>query len=837
MPDMSITESPSFSYDLEKMTVRDLLENMNNSVTCFILSCGIPETKILEHLRNSDPVDRVYTITTEPDTGKPESEVLVTGKLPGTGTIQLIADTARTPYVLICLTDQTVELGQYAIERFITIMKSSRAGMVYSDYFELTKEIRSPHPTIDYQPGSVRDDFNFGPILFYPAHVIREAAKRFENNFTSAGFYDLRLKTAENYPIIRIPEFLYSVVIPDSTGRNETLFDYVDPGNRDIQKEMEVAFTTYLKNINACLDTEFREVDLSERSFGVEASVIMPVKNRVRTIEDAIQSVLNQTTDFSFNLIVIDNHSSDGTTGKIRSLAQKDERIIHIIPSRKDLGIGGCWNEGIDHEQCGKFAVQLDSDDVYESESTLKKIIETFYREKCAMVIGSYKTANFNFEIIPPGIVDHTEWTPENGRNNALRINGLGAPRAFYTPFIRKIRFPNVSYGEDYAVGLQISRNYRIGRIYEPIYLCRRWEDNTDAILSVDKLNTNNEYKDWIRTVEIKARQQMKESKKRKKRGFSGWFLIIMLASILVCNRCITYTTWQKHKADYGSLKIEGKELKEMAVYNPLHDGTDPVLYHSKDKQIFNAILKNAAKQGLSDMPLNEIVIDIAMSFPGTEYVGHTLETGGEEKLVINLRGLDCTTFLENVVVLSRLIKQETTAFEEYARELIAIRYRDGKLDTYPSRLHYFSDWLKNNEKKGIVTDITREMGGQPYAKKTNFMTQHRDNYRQLSSDEFFGEMERIEQELASCDFFYVPQSDVEKIENKVQNGDLIAITSTVDGLDIAHVTIAFHQNNRLHIIHASSSLGKVVISEDPLAEYLKKNKSQDGIMIGRLVE
>jgi len=810
---------------------------MNNSVTCFILSRGIPETKILEHFRNSDPVDRVYTITTEPDTGNLESGILVTGKLLGSGTIHLIADTAHTPYVLICLTDQPVDLGQHAIERFITIMKSSRAGMVYSDYYEITNEIRSSHPTIDYQPGSVRDNFNFGPILFYPAHVIREAAKRFENDFTSAGFYDLRLKTAENYPIIRIPEFLYSVVIPDSTGRNETLFDYVDPGNRDIQKEMEAAFTTYLNNINACLETEFREVDLNEKSFGVEASVIIPVKNRVRTIEDAIQSALNQTTDFSFNLIVVDNHSSDGTTEKIRSLAQKDERIIHIVPSRKDLGIGGCWNEGIDHEQCGKFAVQLDSDDVYESESTLKKIIETFYREKCAMVIGSYKTTNFDFEIMPPGIIDHSEWTPENGRNNALRINGLGAPRAFYTPVIRKIRFPNVSYGEDYAVGLYISRSYPIGRIYEPIYLCRRWEDNTDATLPVDKLNTNNEYKDWIRTVEIKTRQQMKESKKKKKRGFSGWLLMILLVSILVCNRCITYTTWQKHKADYGSLKIEEKELKEMAVYNPLHDETDPVLYHSKDKQICTAILKNATKQSLSDNPLNEIVIDVAMSFLGTEYVGHTLETGGEEKLVINLRGLDCTTFLENVVVLSRLIKQKKTAFEEYARELITIRYRDGKLDKYPSRLHYFSDWLYNNGKKGIVTDITREVGGQPYTKKINFMTQNRDNYRQLGSDEFFGEMERIEQELTSYDFFYVPQSDVEKIEDKVQNGDLIAITSTVDGLDIAHVTIAFHQNNRLHIIHASSSLDKVVISEDPLAEYLKKNKSQDGIMIGRLVE
>jgi glycosyltransferase involved in cell wall biosynthesis len=810
---------------------------MNRSVTCYILSPGIPEARILEHFRDHDPVDRIYTITTTPDAHNPERGILRTEHLMGSGTIRLIADTTRTPFVMICLTDQPVEMGQYALERFSTIIKSTRAGMVYSDYYEIKNEVRSPHPTMDYQPGSVRDDFNFGPLLFYPAHVITEASKRFENNFSFAGFYDLRLKTAENHPVIRIPEFLYSVVIPDSTGKQEKLFDYVDPGNREIQKEMETAFTTYLKNINACLQTECMEADLQEMAFGIEASVIIPVKNRVRTIESAIQSVLKQKTDFSFNLIVIDNHSSDGTTEKIRSLAQNDEKIIHLIPSRKDLGIGGCWNEGIDHERCGKFAVQLDSDDVYESESTLKKIVETFYREKCAMVIGSYKTTNFDFETIPPGIIDHSEWTPENGRNNALRINGLGAPRAFYTPIIRKTRFPNVSYGEDYAVGLHISRNYRIGRIYESIYLCRRWEDNTDATLPVEKRNANNAYKDWIRTVEIKTRQQMKELKKKKKQGFSGWILTILLISILVCNQCITYTTWQKHKAEYGSLNIEENELKEMTLYNQAHGKSDPVLYHSKDKQICTAILKNAAKQELSDKPLNEIVVEVARSFLGTEYVGHTLETSGEEKLVINLRGLDCTTLLENVVVLSRLIKQEKTSFEEYAQELIAIRYRDGKLDKYSSRLHYFSDWLYNNGEKGIVTDITKDLGGKPYDKKINFMTENRDKYRQLGSDDFFNEMERVERELATHDFYYIPQSEVEENEDKVQNGDLIAITSTVEGLDIAHVTIALHQNKRLHIIHASSSLDKVVISEDPLAEYLKKNKLQDGIMIGRLVE
>ncbi len=810
---------------------------MRNSVTCFILSPDIPNNEIIEQFRNNNPVERVYIITSKTNSRNPEKGILTTKSLLGTETIQLIADTAQTPYVLISLTDQPVIVGQYTLERFITILQYTRAGMVYSNYYELKNNIKSLHPTIDYQFGSVRDDFNFGPVLFYSTHVIREVAKRSEKKYLFAGFYDLRLKAAENYPIIRIPELLYGVVIPDSTGSHEKLFDYVDPGNREIQKEMEEAFTCYLRNINACLDTETKEVDLNETSFDTEASVIIPVKNRERTIEDAIQSALNQKTNFSFNIIVIDNHSSDGTTEKIRYLADKDERIIHIVPTREDLWIGGCWNEGIDHIRCGKFAVQLDSDDVYESETTLETIVETFYREKCAMVIGSYKTTNFDFKIIPPGIIDHAEWTAENGRNNALRINGLGAPRAFYTPVIRKIRFPNVSYGEDYEAGLRVSRRYRVGRIYEPIYLCRRWEDNTDSGLPVEKLNAHNSYKDWIRTVEIIARQRIKKPITKKTHGFSGWTLVILLVSMLICNHCITYTTWQKHKADYGSLNIEEKELKEITVYNPLHDETDPVLYHTKDKQICTAILKNGVKMGLSNKPLNEIVIDVALSFIGTEYVGHTLETAGEEKLVVNLRGLDCTTFLENVVVLSRLIKQEKTTFEEYARELIKIRYRDGKLDIYPSRLHYFSDWLNNNEKKSIVTDITRTLGGQPYDKEINFMTRNRDRYRQLGSDEYFGEVGKIEEKLTACDFFYVNQSDIEKMEDKVQNGDLIAITSTVDGLDIAHVTIALHQNNRLHIIHASSSLDRVVISEEPLAEYIKKNKSQDGIMIGRLVE
>jgi glycosyltransferase involved in cell wall biosynthesis len=240
----------------------------------------------------------------------------------------------------------------------------------------------------------------------------------------------------------------------------------------------------------------------------VEVSVIIPVKNRVKTLTDAIKSVLKQITDFSFNLIIVDNYSDDGTAEIIKSFAEKDKRIHHIIPERKDLGIGGCWNEAVHNPKCGKFSVQLDSDDMYKDENTLQLIIDKFREEKVPMVIGSYVITDFNLEEIPPGIIDHREWTPDNGRNNALRINGLGAPRAFYTPVIRKIKIPNVSYGEDYAVGLAISRYYQIGRIFEPIYFCRRWEDNTDAQIDITKLNANNLYKDRLRTFEIFARQR-----------------------------------------------------------------------------------------------------------------------------------------------------------------------------------------------------------------------------------------------------------------------------------------------------------------------------------------
>ena len=321
-----------------------------------------------------------------------------------------------------------------------------------------------------------------------------------------AALYDLRLRVSCLGALTHVSEFLYTEVEHDLRKSGEKQFDYVDPRNRAVQVEMEAACTAHLKRIGAYLAPVFHPITFSEEAFEVEASVIIPVRNRVRTIEDAIRSVLMQQCAFPFNIIVIDNHSTDGTTERVAALAQEDKRIIHLIPERDDLGIGGCWNLGVHHSACGRFVVQLDSDDVYSDADTLRKVVEAFYEQQCAMVVGTYMMTNFQMEMIQPGIIDHKEWTPENGRNNALRINGLGAPRAFYTPLLRQVNLPNTSYGEDYALGLRMSRHYQIGRIYDVLYLCRRWEDNSDASLDVVKMNQHNLYKDKIRTWELEAR-------------------------------------------------------------------------------------------------------------------------------------------------------------------------------------------------------------------------------------------------------------------------------------------------------------------------------------------
>ncbi|MEJ2193471.1 MAG: glycosyltransferase family A protein [Ignavibacteriaceae bacterium] len=412
-----------------------------------------------------------------------------------------------TKYILLLNGDVEIRIDEDSIYKFIDIAESNAAGLVYSDYYELSDNKTIKHPTINYQIGSIRDNFDFGPIVVFKKDSIKKFYER-NNNYNFAGLYSLRLSVSENFSVFRIPEYLYTARMNDIRKSGEMLFDYVDPQNRDVQIEMEEAFTFHLEQIGAYLAPIDKLTDLGSKEFEYEASVIIPVRNREKTIKDALQSALKQHTNFSFNVIIVDNHSSDSTTQIIRDLSKKGKNIIHIIPPRTDLGIGGCWNEAIHNSQCGKFAVQLDSDDLYLNEHTLQNIVNKFYQNKCAMIIGSYRLTDFDKKEIPPGIIDHAEWSDVNGHNNALRINGLGAPRAFYTPVIREINFPNVSYGEDYAVALAILRDYKIGRIYEPIYLCRRWDGNTDSNLSIEQQNANDYYKDSIRTAEIKARQK-----------------------------------------------------------------------------------------------------------------------------------------------------------------------------------------------------------------------------------------------------------------------------------------------------------------------------------------
>jgi hypothetical protein len=399
-------------------------------------------------------------------------------------------------------------LGEHALERLMQVAEDSGAGMVYSNYQEIVGGVRKNHPVNDYQIGSVRDDFDFGPLLLIRTSAAKEALEVKDLAYEHAGLYDLRLKISAKYGILHLEENLYTIEETDLRDSDEKMFAYVDPKNRAVQVEMEQACTAHLKAIGAWLPPVFETVDLSKGTFPVEASVIIPVRNRIKTISDAIHSVLEQVAAFKFNLIVVDNHSTDGTSEAIAKFAAKDKRIIHVMPEREDLGIGGCWNVGVQHPQCGRFAIQLDSDDVYSGPDTVSKIVAAFYEQNCAMLVGTYRMCNVKLETIPPGIIDHREWTEENGRNNALRINGLGAPRAFFTPALRIIKVPNTSYGEDYALGLQFSRRWRIGRIYDVLYLCRRWEDNSDASIDLVRLNANNAYKDKLRSIEIKARQR-----------------------------------------------------------------------------------------------------------------------------------------------------------------------------------------------------------------------------------------------------------------------------------------------------------------------------------------
>ncbi len=430
-----------------------------------------------------------------------------------------------TPFFLFVPQSQQVELSQLALERFVSVAEQTGAGMIYADYYEVkngqlkTPLRRSDHPVNDYQLGSIRDNFDFGAMLLFNTNAVRKTLKRYGGTqgvakVERAGLYDLRLKLSIDYELFHIQEYLYTKVESDVRKSGEKLFDYVDPRNQFVQKELESVATQHLKNIDAYLKPKFSKVPKFDAQFPVEASVIIPVRNRERTVADAVKSALSQKTNFPFNVIVVDNHSTDGTTAILSELAAKNSGVKHIIPLRDDLGIGGCWNEAVFSEHCGRYAVQLDSDDMYNSENTLQKVVDLFHSGKYAMIVGSYQLVNSELKEIPPGLIDHKEWTPDNGRNNALRINGLGAPRAFHTALLRQVGLPNVSYGEDYAVALRLSREYQIGRIYESLYLCRRWEGNTDAALPIDKINRNDWYKDKIRTIEILARQKLNRSKR-----------------------------------------------------------------------------------------------------------------------------------------------------------------------------------------------------------------------------------------------------------------------------------------------------------------------------------
>ena len=480
---------------------------MSRHIDCFfVFHSEVASQNLVDQLRESSLVNQVYVLT------KTSVNLLNCGQIiveeyGSCSAIRQIAKMVQADYALLALGNSIFESGQGAIERLFQVAAQTDAPMVYADYFELSETgIISIHPVIDYQMGSLRDDFNFGPVRFYKAEVLK--AFRYENYemLKYAGCYALRLLASRMGELVHIPEYLFTVTETDNRTSGEKQFDYVRVAARERQLEMEQVCTTHLRDIGALLLAPFPETELTE-SFETEASVIIPVRNRIKTIGDAIESVFIQKTTFRFNLIVVDNYSTDGTTELLNEYAATG-KLIHLIPKQKNLGIGGCWNEAIMNAACGKFAVQLDSDDLYADENTLQIIVDNFYEENCAMVIGSYRMTNFELEEIPPGIIDHREWTDENGPNNALRINGLGAPRAFYTPVLREIRIPNVSYGEDYAAGLIISGKYKIGRIYQPIYLCRRWQDNTDASLDVIKQNANNLYKDRIRTFEIQSRIQ-----------------------------------------------------------------------------------------------------------------------------------------------------------------------------------------------------------------------------------------------------------------------------------------------------------------------------------------
>ena len=489
-----------FATNLQYPSIRTI---MREKIDCFLPAVEehVAE-ELVSQLRNSKTIQNITLLETS---------------LQSSNALMQVAENAKADYVLLLTKPVRVSLGQGALDRMLRVACDSNAAMVYSDYNSKKatdgKVIIEKHPVIDYFPGSIRDDFDFGSLWLFKTSLLHTFAMQAgEHDYQYAGLYALRLFLSRKGQLFHINECLYTEEELDLRASGVKQFDYVNPRNREVQIEMEHAATAHLAEIGAKIDPSFyRRPDFNEQDFGIEASVVIPVFNREKTILDAVNSALGQKANFKFNVIVVDNHSTDKTTELLDGM--HDERLIHIIPERHDLGIGGCWNVAINDDRCGRFAVQLDSDDLYSSPKTLQQIVDTFYKQNAAMVVGSYRMCDFELNTLPPGLIDHKEWTDENGPNNALRINGLGAPRAFFTPLLRQIQFPNTSYGEDYALGLIFSRHYRIGRIYTELYLCRRWGGNSDAALSIDKINANNLYKDRLRTLEIAARQQMLQGK------------------------------------------------------------------------------------------------------------------------------------------------------------------------------------------------------------------------------------------------------------------------------------------------------------------------------------
>lgn len=489
---------------------------MTKTIDCFIAYSDRDTVGyVVAQLRATACVGNIFLLTTDAvETGDIDGcRVLTVENVNGSDAVCSVAAALESSYALVCLKPVSLTFMRRSVDRMAEVMRASGASMLYADRYSIREGLKSKSPTIDYQLGSVRNDFDFGSVILYDGAAMKDyvSASGAEVKYDYAGWYALNLalsRRVDGAEILHLREYLYSEEEPDLRKSGEKQFDYVDPRNRSVQIEMEQACTAHLNAIGALVAADaLQDVSFGGADFDVEASVIIPVRNRVRTIEDAVRSALSQKTDFDYNVLVVDNHSTDGTTDVVRSIAAADPRCVLIVPETDDLGIGGCWDLAVSDARCGRFAVQLDSDDLYSGDDTLQRIVGKFYEEKCGMVIGSYRMCDFELNTLPPGLIDHKEWTDENGRNNALRINGLGAPRAFFTPLLRQFGVPNTSYGEDYALGLRFSREYRIGRIYDELYLCRRWDGNSDAALSVEKVNENNLYKDMLRTVEIKARQ------------------------------------------------------------------------------------------------------------------------------------------------------------------------------------------------------------------------------------------------------------------------------------------------------------------------------------------